>query len=685
MTTQQLSVIKSMTNCANAIKKQTIKLSLVFAKVFMFATITLTLICGYVYASNDNSSDKFKQIDVDKKANGIPTATQNLNKSLLNANTEIDINGDKELDNIAEYVKTNYTVATSKIILRPIIDMLNQALLLKSSDPETSQKLLLDLLGRRAELSEEQHTELLFLDAYLQTIRGNYYRALDIYTSLTMLGQDNIALKAYTYMLNLQVLNRDYGRAAGFIQPINDLLESNNTATPSSVINSALLTMGQFYSKLGKYKNALFYLDKVAGHQLTKREQCFVDVFRNTVNLYLHKLTSTAAPINRTITFCSSINETRLIHSFVADIAYFDIEQQQYSQAIKLLSAHLNSAKKINDAMIMAEFYSYLGHSYQQLKQYDWARTYATKSLAPAKTAADKLPAKLSYQVLYQQALGANDDIKAFAYLENYINANDAYLYSEHLKYLGLEQGNQNFSSIETQLALFAEQLFKNNAEEKITQAANDSYYMYHVFLYIVQLAFILFFCYQLLTVIKVLKNSKKQAAILLYDVATTAFIRQEFLHRAKQRLIEAKASKSNCSLVIFNLDKLRTINEYHNNDRGNWAIKFGVRACIKAAPKSALFGRLGGDEFAVLLPNNNLTEAYQIAEILRITFAELDTSVVSYHFNSFASFGVTDTNVSGYNITSLIEHADIAMHKVKKAGGNQVFSYIVIPSEINI
>ena len=126
------------------------------------------------------------------------------------------------------------------------------------------------------------------------------------------------------------------------------------------------------------------------------------------------------------------------------------------------------------------------------------AHTYANKSLESVNITKDKLPAKLSYQVLYQQALQANNDVAAFQYLQSYINANDAYLYSEHLKYLGIEQGNQHFSTIEEQLTLFSEQLFKNSAEEKINQAANDRYYMYTIFLYIVQLAFILFFCYQL-------------------------------------------------------------------------------------------------------------------------------------------------------------------------------------------
>ncbi|MEW6998421.1 GGDEF domain-containing protein [Colwelliaceae bacterium BS250] len=660
----------------NIIKKQSPQLSLPVVKAFSLATISLTLICGYANASDDDSSTRFEQIDVDKKANVIPTATQNLNKSLLNANTEIDINGDQELDNIAEYVKNNYTVAAEQIVKRPIIDMFNQALTLKSSDPQTSQKLLLDLLSRRVELSEEQHTELLFLDAYLQTLNENYYRALDIYTNLTMLGQDNIALRAYSYMLNLQILNSDYGRAAGFIQPINNLLASNNTETPLSVQNNALIIIGKFYRELGKYQDSQLYLDKIVINPQNKREQCFIKVHRNTVNLYLNKFISTAQPVLDTIELCSSINETRVMHAFVTHIAYFNIQQQQYQQAINLLLGHLNSAEQINRTMTMAKFYSYLSHSYQQLKQYDLAYTYANKSLESVNITSDRLPAKLSYQVLYQQALSANDDVATFQYLEHYIEANDAYLYSEHLKYLGLEQGNQNFSTIEAKLNLYTEQLFKNSAEQKINQTANDSYYLYIIFLYGVQLTFILFFCYQLLSVAKVLIKSKKQRAMLVYDFATTAYLREDFLCRAKQVIADAKATDISCSLVLFNLDDLRSINEYHNNDRGNWAIKFGVRACIKAAPKNALFGRLGGDEFAVLLPNNNLASATNIAEKLRVTFEDLDTSIVSYHFNSFASFGVTDTHVSGYNIKALIEHADVAMQQVKKAGGNQVFSY---------
>jgi diguanylate cyclase (GGDEF)-like protein len=81
--------------------------------------------------------------------------------------------------------------------------------------------------------------------------------------------------------------------------------------------------------------------------------------------------------------------------------------------------------------------------------------------------------------------------------------------------------------------------------------------------------------------------------------------------------------------------------------------------------------GRWGGEEFMIICAQNNLGEAVQIAEKLRI-------SIAAYTFQDIgtktASFGVAtiQTNEDGL---SLIQRVDSALYNAKKLGRNRVCS----------
>jgi diguanylate cyclase (GGDEF)-like protein len=87
------------------------------------------------------------------------------------------------------------------------------------------------------------------------------------------------------------------------------------------------------------------------------------------------------------------------------------------------------------------------------------------------------------------------------------------------------------------------------------------------------------------------------------------------------------------------------------------------------------LFGRLGGEEFGIMLPNCTLETAFTRAEELRTAIGSFAQAGVTITVS--ASFGVTSTAQSGYDLRQQLIHADSALYRAKRNGRDRVESYV--------
>ena len=67
------------------------------------------------------------------------------------------------------------------------------------------------------------------------------------------------------------------------------------------------------------------------------------------------------------------------------------------------------------------------------------------------------------------------------------------------------------------------------------------------------------------------------------------------------------------------------------------------------------------------------MQSAEQRAEACRKAIAEINTTASGFDFTITASFGVTDTKTSGYDLGKLLADADNAAYASKDAGRNKV------------
>jgi diguanylate cyclase (GGDEF)-like protein len=158
-----------------------------------------------------------------------------------------------------------------------------------------------------------------------------------------------------------------------------------------------------------------------------------------------------------------------------------------------------------------------------------------------------------------------------------------------------------------------------------------------------------------------------------LRDGLTGCFNRTHAIEVIETELRRARRSQLPVSLIMFDIDHFKDINDQHGHLCGD-----AVLAVIGARMRDLLRGsdlkcRYGGEEFLVLLPETALEGAKRVADTLRRELAETTIPWQDQTIGITASFGVTTALLSEVDSQALIARADAALYRAKDQGRNCV------------
>jgi diguanylate cyclase (GGDEF)-like protein len=163
-----------------------------------------------------------------------------------------------------------------------------------------------------------------------------------------------------------------------------------------------------------------------------------------------------------------------------------------------------------------------------------------------------------------------------------------------------------------------------------------------------------------------------RHKAAATVDSLTGVATRRAFLEAAERLLHNSARDETPLSLIVFDLDSFKSINDTHGHAVGDLALKEFGAATRKVLRSTDLIGRLGGEEFAVALPGSTIGAAYVVAERIRIAFSEACRSLNGKLLNATVSAGVTTAHVRS-TLDTLIAAADSALYNAKAEGRNRV------------
>ncbi len=164
------------------------------------------------------------------------------------------------------------------------------------------------------------------------------------------------------------------------------------------------------------------------------------------------------------------------------------------------------------------------------------------------------------------------------------------------------------------------------------------------------------------------LESANKQLEIqATHDVLTGLPNRSFLQRRLEQEAQLAHESNIPAALLLLDLDRFKEVNDTLGHTVGDLLLqKIGSRLQSHLRPAD-LIARLGGDEFAIVLPATDAAGAIHAARAL---LRALDASILvhGHAFSIGGSIGIALTPQHGYDFTTLLRYADVAMYVAKRS-----------------
>jgi diguanylate cyclase (GGDEF)-like protein len=190
----------------------------------------------------------------------------------------------------------------------------------------------------------------------------------------------------------------------------------------------------------------------------------------------------------------------------------------------------------------------------------------------------------------------------------------------------------------------------------------------------------ILFFAVGLIAA-KLADDAKRMRLLALTDDLTGLHNLRSFEKRLAGFVTQARKDKTHLSLLVLDLDRLKSLNDEFGHLAGAEAVRAVGRLIAGNIPPGAVACRYGGDEFVVALPRHAAEQATEVAEALRQAVNGARFMLVGRAFPAGTlsiSVGVAGRLVRGRvkavrEGEELFRAADRALYRAKRKGRNRV------------
>jgi len=152
-------------------------------------------------------------------------------------------------------------------------------------------------------------------------------------------------------------------------------------------------------------------------------------------------------------------------------------------------------------------------------------------------------------------------------------------------------------------------------------------------------------------------------------DGLTEACNRRCLEDKLEEYLTIAKRYNRPLSVIMFDIDFFKHINDSYGHDVGDKVLKTIANIVSSNIRATDILARYGGEEFVIISPETTLEDAKALAEKLR---KEIESFLFEEGFSITCSFGVTIAKPEDTKET-ILKRVDEALYKAKREGRNRV------------
>jgi diguanylate cyclase (GGDEF)-like protein len=156
-------------------------------------------------------------------------------------------------------------------------------------------------------------------------------------------------------------------------------------------------------------------------------------------------------------------------------------------------------------------------------------------------------------------------------------------------------------------------------------------------------------------------------------DELTGLTNRRGFFDRGDEAVKNALAQGSPVSLLAFDLDHFKAINDRHGHAIGDRVLQAFAEAASGVAKPDTIIARLGGEEFALLVTGEGIDQARTLGELIAQGFTEKARAIEALKITPTVSIGVAEAKASTSELYALLDAADRALYRAKALGRNRI------------
>jgi diguanylate cyclase (GGDEF)-like protein len=156
-------------------------------------------------------------------------------------------------------------------------------------------------------------------------------------------------------------------------------------------------------------------------------------------------------------------------------------------------------------------------------------------------------------------------------------------------------------------------------------------------------------------------------------DGLTQIFNKRYFAEALDREIARASRYRRELSLVMFDLDHFKEVNDSHGHLAGDAVLKTLAHTIKTRIRTEDIFARYGGEEFAIILPEIDGHNAHQFAEKIRRIVETTDFIFEATKIPVTISMGVATLDLEEPAAVALIKRSDERLYEAKAAGRNCV------------
>jgi diguanylate cyclase (GGDEF)-like protein len=156
-------------------------------------------------------------------------------------------------------------------------------------------------------------------------------------------------------------------------------------------------------------------------------------------------------------------------------------------------------------------------------------------------------------------------------------------------------------------------------------------------------------------------------------DGLTEVYNKRKYEEEVQRELARALRHSRPLSLIIFDLDEFKQINDTYGHLCGDFVLKQVASLARDLVRPEQVLARVGGDEFVILAPETSAEGAETLASKLRDRIVGLDHRYGDLKISLTCSFGVAELAEGMSTPQDLYRAADSALLMAKRNGRNRV------------